>query len=167
MSIFDGIKDAPMPNSGIYFRDGTYLVEVNACRSGMSRKPGEGAYTVVEGTILEVLVEYEGSNQVGERANWIVKMKHGETSLSNIKGFIAAGASSEAGEDIDPEIIDSEMADTVFGNTEEADEEAMAGVRMIAIANTVKTKKDNDFTKVVWLPDYADWREDSEDSEDE
>ena len=144
-----------MPNSGIYFHDGTYLCEIAACRTGESRKPGEGSYCVVEATILETLVEYENSNHAGERANWVVMMKHGETSLSNIKGFIAAGASSEAGEDIDPETIDEEMAETVFGS-EDGEEEAMSGVKVVAIVNTVKTKKGQDFTKVVWLPEYAD-----------
>lgn len=170
-SVFAGIGNAPMPNSGIYFKDGTYLVEIMACRQGASRVPGKGDYCIVECTILEVLVDYEGSNKIGERVNWVVMMRWGETALSNLKGFIAAALSSDEGEEIDPEIINEEIADQVFGGTgdddeHEADEEMMKGIKLQVVANTVLTKKEDDFTKVVWFADFVDL-DDEEEEEDE
>ncbi len=138
MGIFDGIGNAPMPNSGLYFKDGTYLVEIMACRTGESRKPGAGAYCAVEATVLEVLVDYEGGNVVGERVNWVVMMRWAETALSNLKGFICAAVSADEGEEIDPDIITPEMAEMVFGG------------------------EGDDFTKVVWYAPFQDVEKDKD-----
>lgn len=167
MGVFSGIGNAPMPNSGLYFKDGTYLAEIMACRQGSSKIPGKGDYCIVELTIVDVLVAYEGSNKEGERVNWITMMRWGETALSNLKGFIAAGISSDEGEDIDPEIIDEKISDQVFGGDggdpeHEADEELLKGVQVKVIANTVQKKDGDDFTKVVFYPPFAELDEETE-----
>lgn len=143
--MFAGIQNAPMPGSGRYFQDGVYLARIEAFKRGMSRA-GKGAFSVVEATILEVLVPYENSNREGERVSWVVMMKHGETSLSNLKGFAAAAM------DCDPE----EVTPGVLLTASHGDGSALKGLELIATAVTQPTRTGGKYTKVTWSTPEVD-----------
>lgn len=143
--MFAGVEKAPMPGSGRWFTDGVYLVRVEAFKRGISRK-GDGAFSVVEATILEVLVPYDASNREGERVSWIVMMKHGETSLSNLKGFAAAA-------------LDCDESDVTAGallKASDGDGTALKGLELIATAVTQPTRTGGKYTKVTWSSEDED-----------
>jgi len=141
-SFFAGIGAAPMPHSGIYPKDGQYLVQVEAIKVGTSSK-GDGDYIAVELTVLDVLVEYEGSNRAGERISWVVMKKHGLTALSNLRGFFVA-------------LLDCAPEDLTDDTCEEAcadDGEDLKGTHLEMTATTITTKRGTPFTKCTWSPE--------------
>ena len=140
MGIFSGIAAAPAPSgSGNYFAEGKYLVEVRRFAAGTSAK-GDGDFVVAEVVVLEQIVPYEDSNSVGESISWIAMKKHAPF-LSNVKGFLAAALECGVGD------VSEDMADKATAG----DGTALAGVRMVAEVHTIKTKRNNDFTKVSWF----------------
>ena len=151
MGIFDGLQDAQMPGGGRFFTDGVYLVDVILAKSGESQQ-GKGAYVAIEAKNVETLVEFpagrisdiDGSVMpascvAGETLSNVIMMRT-QPAASNIKGFLVAATG------LTPDQITSAVAEKAFGG----DGKALAGVRLIARAATIKTKAGRPFTKVTW-----------------
>ncbi len=139
MSIFNNIETAPAPNQGRYFQDGTYVCELHRFTTGTSRKDGT-PYVAVEATVKTVLNGYDESNQIGERVSWVIMRRQEETFLSSIKGFVAAAAQCPY------EAVSAELCDKLS----DGDGSEVAGIEVVADANTITTRKGSPFMKVVW-----------------
>lgn len=141
MGMFDDAATAGMPGgSGARFKDGIYRVRINLAKQGMSQQ-GKGGYCVVECSVLETLVGYEGSNVPGELLSW-VQLQKWQPFQANINGFVVAVSG------IDPSKITPKHCEKAFSG----DGTGLAGVEVVAIAVTIETKSKNPFTKVTWKP---------------
>lgn len=163
-NMFAGIEDTEREGAqkGEWFRDGDYIVEVQKFLAFESENPDtEGdPIVIVEGKILEVVNDLGNSNQAGRTTSWFNSptrnskgklSQKGEYAMGRIKNFAAAALGGVPDEAI--------TADVVLGLTA-ADAkagvgpgEALAGIRLLAIARTKTSKKSGkDFTTVTWQP---------------
>jgi hypothetical protein len=106
----------------------------------------------IEASNLETLVEFPagrvsdidgsilaGSNRVGEVLSNVIMMRNAPAA-SNVKGFLVAATG------LAPDQVTPAVAEKAFGG----DGKALAGVKLIARASTIKTKAGKPFTKVLW-----------------
>ena len=139
MSIFANIENAPAPSQARYFKDGTYLCELHKFVQGTSRRDST-PYVAVEATVIEVLHGSDEPNDTGERVSWVVMCRQQETFLSAIRGFVASAAG------VTFEEVTAEMCEELSAG----DGTAIAGVEVVADANTITTRSGNPFMKVIW-----------------
>ena len=150
--MFGGVTNAPMPGSGVWIQPGVYHMRIEAFKRKMSSKQGEGAMTINEFTVLDTLVEYEGSNKPGSRPAWIVKNKWGDSAHSARKGLVVAALGCDPSE-VTPNLL-QDLTDPSGAKT-------IVGLEVVATAVQVPTKGRNGvpgvFTKVTFdtLEAYA------------
>lgn len=134
MGNYDGIKDAKFfEGGGSYFKDGLYIVKIDAVKEGESRK--KDAFFVVECSVIY------SSNPLlapGASVSWLVMLKQ-DAALSNIKGFAAAAT------DITPDEVDGKGVELLV-----SEKNPLRGTVLGVEASTVKTRKGDDFTRVKW-----------------
>ena len=149
MSIFGGTNEAPLPGGGRNFKDGRYLVRLEAFKRGVSQQ-GKGDYVVAEVTVLEVLTEYDDSNKPGERVSW-VQLARWQPFKGNVKAFIVAATGSELdGADLVAPNGERIKVQEALEKASAGDGTMLAGATMIASAHGTKTKAGGDFTVVRW-----------------
>lgn len=145
MSIFANYekewKGATPPNNKRYFKEGTYVVQLHVFVEGISKKD-ERKYIRATATILEVTHDLEDSNYVGERVSWVVKLNplYSDEFWNSVKNFVSA----VSGEDFDDCTLE------MFQELCSGDGTAVAGLEVIAEANTKVSSKGKPYTKVIW-----------------
>lgn len=127
---------------GVYFRPGTYKVELEKVAIINTRASGQ--QFCVTGKILEA--EGPEATQVGATASTMVKVGH-DMFPSTTKQFLQAAYSESLGKAFAEEEIDEEMAEM---SVTEAN--PLGGTVLNLVAVNIKTKAGNDFTKLVWSP---------------
>ncbi len=138
MGLFGGIKEAKFNSGGVYFEPGSYRVKVAKISSGNTRE-GSRPFFVAEFTILE---SSNPKRPAGTSVSWMVMLdKFKETALGNIKGFVSA-LYGIAQDDVDEAGVEALISAENPGQ----------GKEVLAVASMTKTKKGDDFTKVVFSP---------------
>lgn len=136
MGLFSKIKEAKSNGGGVYFLPGTYTLECNALKTGKTRE-GDRPFFVAEFTIL---ASSNPDRPVGTSVSFMVMLdKFIETALGNVKGCVAALFN------IPEEEVDEAGVETAVG-----DQNPAKGLKVKASATNIKTKKQTDFTKVVF-----------------
>jgi len=142
-SIFSGLKDADITgDGGNYERAGHYLMLINKCKTGTSRKKRD--FAAVEKTCVHVFDDNDGlGHRVGEDVTWMV-MADNDYFASDICKFIAAVL------DMDPEEVDDSHGGLIF--EEEGDkshDQPFAGL-VVECRNREVQKKNSEgtFTKI-------------------
>lgn len=136
MGLFSKIKDAKSNGGGIYFEPGTYLVECVAVKTGKTRE-GDRPFFVAEFTILE---SSNPARPVGTSVSWMVMLdKYLETALGNVKQCVAALFNVPEND------VDEAGVEAAIGPDNPA-----KGAKVKAVASTIKTKKGDPFTKVIF-----------------
>lgn len=148
MGMFSGMKEAQVGQGGVYFTDGSYVVEVTECIAKKSRK-GDSLY-IVEARVLEgttsptVRTNAKGAEETiypkkaGTKASWVVNMRH-DAALGNIKGFLAAAIGCDEDQIGEEEAEESVSADN-----------PLAGMIVRLDCETIITQNKNDFTLHRW-----------------
>lgn len=107
MGMFAGMNKAEKFGQGVYFKDGTHLVEIVKLLGKSSEKKNGKHFFIAECRVLESTIEPEGTLR-----SWTVNV-NSESGLGDVKAFLAAIAGSE----------DSE----IFGDDAEAIGEVVVG----------------------------------------
>lgn len=138
MSIFCGIKDAKASGASAYLEPGVYLLEVLALKTGKARDGRN--FFVAEFKTLE---SSNDGRPAGSVQAWMVMLdaRYMETSLGNIKSFLATLMSIPASEVDEAGVEMAVSADN-----------PCAGMQVRCSAVNIKTKNQKDFTKATWLP---------------
>lgn len=138
MGLFDKIKDAKSTQGGVYIAPGVYRLKVRCLKQGQAR---DGRNFVV--AEFETLESTNPERPVGGFQSWMVMLdkRYEETALGNIKGFLSILTSTPEHE------VDGAGVEMAFSAANPCE-----GLEIRASASNIKTKKDSDFTKVVWAP---------------
>lgn len=141
MGLFKGISEAKASVAANYLRQGLYLLRVDACKTGETRKKKE--FACLEMKVVKVLHDPDQypekkQHRVGESVTHMLMAEH-DAFLGNIKALVAAVL------DIgDEEVTESECND-VFGP-----DQPLAGCVVEVEAIEIETKAGNPFTKVIY-----------------
>lgn len=129
-SMFAGIESARMSTGGVYPLNGAYLLEINAVKSGQTRKKID--FFVAEFKILE---SDNPRRAKGTEMSWMCTMDK-EPALGNIKAFVAAstGCSSD---DVDEAGVLAIVSA----------ENPLKGTKIRLMATEVTTKSGKPFTR--------------------
>ena len=137
MGLFGKITEAKSNQGGVYFEPGLYVVECKAVKTGQTRD--NRPFFVAEFVIKE---STNPLRVVGSSVSWMVMMNANiETALGNIKGFAAAIF------DIPEHTVDEAGVEAMI-----AADNPCNGMLVRAEAVMIKTKKGEDFTKLMWSP---------------
>ncbi len=142
MGSYDGIEEVSAPVNRLPFiRPGRYTLEVTAIKEQKSVKSSKKWF------IVEYLVKAAagtGANEVGTECVHMIQLGL-ETSLGNVKGFVAAlldePSTSVKGKEVQA-LVDSQGKDAI-------------GTLVTASAQNIKTKSGADFTKVQYSPSHS------------
>lgn len=138
MGLFAKIKEAKSNSGGVYFLPGTYELECVAVKTGKTRE-GDRPFFVAEFTILS---SSNPERPVGTSVSYMVMLdKYLETALGNVKQCVAALFNVA---EVD---VDEAGVEEAIGPSNPA-----KGAKVKASATNIKTKKGDDFTKVVFTP---------------
>ncbi len=137
-SPFDNIENAKATEGGNWVRDGRYQVELGVIKMVTNRSKVE--MLAIESTVTVVVDNNGGSgHRVGEEIVHFLKVAN-DSFLGNSKQFISASLGCHA------DAVGVEQANTVI-----SDEQPLAGIVVEFTAQTIKTKANKDFTKVMYL----------------
>lgn len=134
MGVFSAVKDARPTQGGRYFDPGNYVVKINRCKHGMTRKNVD--FFVVETKILES--DNDGL-PIGSEASWMVTMDK-DAAPGNIKSFAMAATG------VDEDGIDEAGILEIV-----SDRQPLAGMIMRVEAFNKPTKEGKPFTRIKWL----------------
>jgi len=122
---------------------GKYELEVRELKTFESNAKRGRWFFVAEFDVVtyQPLSNAEGKPEYapGDQVSWLVDMDQ-LSALGNIKGFAMALVEGSTEDDIDEAVMESLVATEQPGR----------GLRVFANAFMVKTRSDNDFTKVTW-----------------
>lgn len=149
MGLFGGIKGQRGSQGGVYFLPGNYVVEIQRCKTGKTRK--EIDFFVAECKIVE---SDNPERKPGSSASFMVTLDK-DPALGNIADFMRMGMwlqGRAAGlDDLPPEAdgieLDEGDADEICG-----EDNPFVGMEMGLEAYNKPTKAGNDFTRHKWLP---------------
>jgi hypothetical protein len=134
MGIFSGVREAKVTEGGRYIEPGNYIVEIQRCKEGETRKKVE--FFVAECRILES----DNSNmKPGEEASWMVTADKDAT-VGNLKHF--AMATTGCTED---EVDEAGLKEIV------SERNPLAGLKMRVYAYNKPTQAGKPFTRVKWI----------------
>lgn len=153
-SIFDGINNAKVTNTGNWVRPGRYKAEINGVR--MTKKFNGDQFVAIEMVITEVFDDggdgQDGKalkgHKVGEEVTHLLKCSQ-PSFLGNFKQFASAALGCN------PDEVGKAEANRIT-----SDEQPMAGIDILLNAQTITTKAGNPFTKVTYAT--ADTADDSQ-----
>lgn len=138
MGRFSGVREARISNSGVYFLQGLYTVEVQRVYMLTSRKRED--FFVVESKILE---SDNAERRPGMTCTWMVKMSQ-DAALGNIKAFVSAATDTPADE------IDEDSCELVVD-----DDNPLAGTVMKLEVVDITTREGNPFSLHKWHNEAA------------
>jgi len=131
--LFDNIKDAKYAEN-VYFLPGTYRVEVQACKSGTTRKKAD--YFLIECKILQ---SSNPDRPVGSKATHFITLKPDTAALAEVKRFVAVAT------DTPEEEVDAAGVEMLV-----SDEQPLRGKVLGVSAVAVKTRSGGDYTRLQW-----------------
>ena len=138
--LFDGMDDAKVGESSVYYKPGNYVVEVIKCLTKKSRK---GANLFIAET--KILKSNNDVRPPGTVCGWIVNLGL-DAALGNIKGFIGAAEGMTDKDKINEEITKDVTIYAV------SNENPLAGVKLNLEVVTVTTRANTDFNVHNWSP---------------
>jgi len=134
MGLFEKVTNATVNGGGVYFKAGTYKVEISAVKSILSRM-NENMF-VVETEILESNVD---ELRPGTKCSQVINLSKHDSAPGNIKAFMCAALDVKA-----DEITEDEVELAV------SEENPLKGTIMGLVCTTTKTKRNTDFTLHQW-----------------
>jgi hypothetical protein len=149
MGLFKDIKGARGTKGGLYFVPGNYLVLINRCKLGETRKGID--FFVAETKVVWSDVE---ERKPGSEPSYMVTMDK-DPALGNVADFMRAGLACKAVQQLGATIEDIGEIDEIELSEEEAEEivgeaNPLAGVVMALNAFNKPTAAGKDFTRVKW-----------------
>lgn len=137
MGIFDKIKEASVSRDGNFPRIGTYWARIGAVK--VTQKFTGEQFVAIEMSVVRSLdSSVENPHKPGEDITHLLKVAQ-EMFLPNMKQFIAASLGCS------PDEVGPKEAEHVT-----SDEQPMAGLVVEFAARNTKTRKNTDFTKIVY-----------------
>lgn len=142
-SPFANIENAKSTEGGNWVSPGRYQAELGAVKMVKNRSKKE--LLAIESTITKVIDNANGAgHRVGEEIVHFLKVEL-DSFLGNAKQFISAALTCH------PDNVGSDQADFVV-----SDEQPLAGIVVEFTAINIKTKANNDFTKVMYVGQVVD-----------
>ncbi len=148
MGLFGDIKGQSSARGGVYFTPGNYVVEVERCKIGQTRKGVD--FFVAECKVIET-----DSKELrpGASASFLVTLDK-DPALGNIADFMRMGLwlqGRDAG--IDGLPADADSVSLEEGDADEicGEDNPFVGLRVGLEAYNKPTKAGNDFTRMKWL----------------
>ena len=133
MGIFATVADSKPTVGGKYFLPGNYLVEIQRCKEGETRK--KIPFFVVECKIIQ---SDNPDMKVGTDCSWLVMMDK-DAAPGNIKAFVMAAAGVEEDE------VDEAGCEEIC-----SERQPLAGTKMRVEAYNKPTKAGMPFTRLNW-----------------
>lgn len=133
--LFKKLKETKPRLDSNWFKEGIYLLQVNAVKVKQNRKGQTGFF--IEGTIIAVIDDADGAgHRVGEEVSHSM-WEHHESFLGNVKAFLAA-ATNES-----PSNIGEEQAMLVIG-----EDQPLQDTVLECHNRVIQTKAGKDFTLI-------------------
>lgn len=131
--LFDTIKDAHYAEN-VFFLPGRYRVEVQACKSGTTRKKAD--YFLVECKILQ---STNPDRPVGSKATHFITLKPDTAALAEVKRFVSVATDTPEKE------VDAAGVEMLV-----SDEQPLRGKVLDVTVVNVKTKTGGDYSRHQW-----------------
>ena len=135
------VEGAEASSGGVYVDPGAYIVDLDLCKRGISRKGKK--YFLIE---LDIIESSNPDRPVGTRMTWQVNIpelvggKYENPALGNVKKFVATVMKSAISE------VNGKVLDLVTSPAQ-----PLRGKRMRISATNITLKSGGDFTVVEWF----------------